>query len=493
MPIARVQMPDGRIGRFEVPDGMDESAAMDWITRNASMLPNAEPSAEAADLGAAIKASGPVGNKPDQSYSSSLFPVSRDARGNTNFDLNAGITGMLKRVVTAPGEALSGKLDPMSDEGIKRALEMASVISPVSTATRAGEMVIPGVKTAHTVAKPKIPTAAELNAAKDAAYNSVEKSGVEYSGRAIQDMIRGLKDDLTKKAAIAQNYPKTYALINELDNAPPGSSVQINMLDALRKQLGKVAGGDESFAAKMAIERLDKFIDAADPASLMARTPAAGAPGAANVPRIGGTSSPSPAEEAARLIKEARGNAAAGFRSDTITGIQGDAELRAAAANSGKNLGNAIRQRVAGLLIKDGGTRGYTPEEIAALESLVRGSRTANVTRDIGNLLGGGGGLGSAVYGLTGAVGAAADPRMAAIAALPFAGAASKATSNALSKSALNSIDDMIRMRSPLYQQRLANPQMEVLTPEMKAAIARMVAAGYFAPKPAWNPKSNEA
>lgn len=435
----------------------------------------------------------------NEPYQSGILPMRVDEMGQHSFDSNAGLLGMAKRVVTAPGDALAGKFDPMSKEGIGRALEMASVISPVSTATRAGEMAIPGVKTAHTVAKTKIPTAAELKAAKDAAYNSVENSGVEYSGQAIQNAIRELKGALTEKAAIAENYPKTFNLINKLDDAPEGSGVQLKFLDALRKQLGEVAGGDESFAARMAIKKLDDFIDAADPSSLMVRGSAAPAGGSANVPRIGGAPGPTPediAKQAAQTIRDARGNAAAGFRSDAITGVENAADLRAAAANSGNNIGNSIRQRLASLDLKDGGTRGFSPEEVARLESIIRGTPGMNAARDIGNKLAGGGGAAQTALATIGAsAGGAVGGVPGAImgGSLPYTvGAGSRAIYNNMTKSQIGALDDLMRMRSPLYQQRAANPQMEVLTPEMKAAIARIFGAGVLSPRP-WNPKPNEA
>ena len=44
MPIARFELPDGRIGRFEVPDGTTPEQAMQLISSNlSSLIPKEEP------------------------------------------------------------------------------------------------------------------------------------------------------------------------------------------------------------------------------------------------------------------------------------------------------------------------------------------------------------------------------------------------------------------------------------------------------------------
>lgn len=407
--------------------------------------------------------------KKVEPYSGGILPFSKDESGNVKFDSDAGILGPIKRAVMLPGEVLKGKVDPMSDEGLKRSLEMASVISPVSAAMEAGERAIPGAVTNFTREKVAVPTADELKSAAGQAYNAVQNSGVEYSGQAIQGMIRNVKDALMQKAAIAENYPKTYRLLDQLDNAPAGSGVQLKYLDALRKELGNVAGGDEKLAATQAIKAIDQFIDAADPASLMARTTSRALPGDGAIES---------AEQAARTIRDARGNAAAGFRSNAIQGIEDAAERRAASSNSGANLGNSLRQRIASLLDREDKTRGFKPDELAAAQQIVDGTLATNSARKIANLLGGGGGMGAAIYGLTGAGMAFADPKAAAIAALPIVGAGVKAGENAMVKNQASSLAELLRTRSPLYQQRLENAAIEYSDPSARAAVARALRLG---------------
>lgn len=467
MPSYIVTGPDGKEYDVDAPEGASEAQIMDYVKRNAAMVPQSKQ-VPATEFG------------PKQiPHKGSIFPWSVDERGQGRPDLSAGITGFIGRAITAPGDALAGKFDAMSDEGIGRAAETAALMSPMPAAQRAGERALFG-PAATRAASPKIPTAAELHAAKGAAYDAVEKSGVEYSGSAITGMIRDLKADLAKQAIIADNYPKTFRLLDKLDDAPPGSSLQLQFLDALRKELGSIAGGDESRAATLAIKRLDKFVDAADPASLMARAPAPAnaLPSPAGFPQAADDA----AREAARNIRDARGNAAAGFRSDALTGLEESVERRTASTNSGRNLGNNIRSRVASFLDKDKDIRGFSDAELTAMDALTRGTPTTNATRYVGNLLGGGGGLGQTLMaaagaGAGGALGGGIEGGMVGAAAPAAVGAASRGVYNQLTKRQLAMIDEMVRARSPLFAQRQAQTPMVPVTPEIRAAILRMFAA----------------
>lgn len=65
-----------------------------------------------------------------------LLPVSWNADDGSDysFDSDAGLLGAVKRAVMLPGQAMSGEIDPTSEEGIGRAFEFATVFSPARTA-----------------------------------------------------------------------------------------------------------------------------------------------------------------------------------------------------------------------------------------------------------------------------------------------------------------------------------------------------------------------
>ena len=84
-------------------------------------------------------------------YSGAILPISRDAEGNTSFDSNAGLLGMVKRAATLVGDIgtgatpVFGQSQTWNPEMLSRASELAALASPVNPAFRAGERVIPGV------------------------------------------------------------------------------------------------------------------------------------------------------------------------------------------------------------------------------------------------------------------------------------------------------------------------------------------------------------
>lgn len=163
-------------------------------------------------------------------------------------------------------------------------------------------------------------------------------------------------------------------------------------------------------------------------------------------------------------IREADKNYAAFKASETLDKKVASAELRTSATDSGMNVGNKIRQKVASFL-ESADARYLSDETKKDLEKIVRGAWTQNGMRHVANLLGGGGGLGmlasgTAGYeagGLPGAIGAAALGR-------GFKMANNRSVLNQAERTAQN-----IRMRSPLGQQ---NPL--VLPPQTSAALAAL-------------------
>lgn len=388
-------------------------------------------------------------------YSGSILPISRDAQGNVGFDSNAGILGSIKRAVMLPGEVMKGEV-PLygpdgrtSDEVIGRSFEAAGVMSPSTPGLRSGAGLVPGEKQQLQQSIPKAPTADALYSAADDAFNAMRESGVAYSGGAVRDFANGLKSGLDTEGFIAKVVPKTQSILDDLASPPEGAIADIKGLHAARKAFGRVAqdfnNPQEQAAAARAIRGLDEFIGSDNQASVVAGT----------------------ASDAANALKSANANFAAAKRSDMLTGVERAADLRAAAANSGANTGNAIRQRIASALLKPKDASGYSPSEIAALERIVTGTPAQNATRYVGNLLGGGGGLGQAMVGGIGAAGGFAaggtGGAAAAGAMVPaIVGAGSKAISNSLTRKALQAADEAVRARSPLYEAMKANAPLEV-------------------------------
>ena len=67
--------------------------------------------------------------EPNRSYRGSILPFSRDASGSLHFDPSAGILGSAISGATLPGDVYAGRVDPNSDEGYKRALDLAGLVT----------------------------------------------------------------------------------------------------------------------------------------------------------------------------------------------------------------------------------------------------------------------------------------------------------------------------------------------------------------------------
>jgi hypothetical protein len=426
-------------------------------------------------------------------YSGTILPMSRDAQGNVSFDSNAGIVGMVKRAITGagsaialPGDVYTGKTSVIGPDGhtspevIGRAAELAALATPVNPAIRAGDQAIPGVAKSLVREKPKVPTTEELAAAGKADITAARNSGLEVTSDSLANWSRQAQQDLFEKGIHPVDAPNTYAKLRELESAPSGAFVTASNLQSLRESLGHTAqnfnpnAAKDQLAASRSIGGLDKFLPSIDTASIVAGSPAA----------------------TQKLFETGRGNYAAAMRSNDLTGVLDRAntgiieraEARAQAANSGRNLDNTIRQKIASLLEKPKEVSGFSDPEIAALNESLIGGPARNTARYVGNVLGGGGGFGQAFTGSLGAgVGAMFGGAPGAVigAGVPVAaGAGAKSIANLLAKRSVKEVDELLRKRSPLYQERLAASPMEAENIAKRETIARLLmAAGVAQPR----------
>lgn len=399
-----------------------------------------------------------------------ILPFSIGADGKAQFDSNAGVLGMVKgmftgakNAVTLPRDVYEGKVDLNSDEATGRVLEASSLAMPMNPAIRVGDRAIPGVGKSLTRETVVPPSAEALKAASTKGYDTARSLGVEYSSDAVKNVATAIRSNLEQDGVLGELAPKSFKILEKLQNPPDGSTAPLSGLVAARRAFGN-AGKDfnnptDQLAAGRARSGLDEFLEGGDPANVVA----------------------GPAAEASRMVKDANGNYAAAKRSDKLNGIEEAADLRAQAANSGQNIDNATRQRIANFILKDRETAGFSEAELGALESAVRGSRTANTARTIGNLFGGGGGLGTFV---TGAVGAApgyasgSTGLMAAGLAPVALGVGAKQVANTLTRKAFERAEKMTRTRSPLYEQMLADaPVTGKKLPQREAVVRALLLA----------------
>lgn len=398
----------------------------------------------------------PPAKKP---WSASILPLSEDEQGNLRFDSNAGVVGGLKRAFTLPGEVYKGEVDPTSPEGIGRVAEMATVVAPVNPAVRGTALAGPA-----RVPNPPAPSRDALYAASDAAYDRARNMGVDYSADAVRNMAAGLRQSLEQDGFRENLAPKSFSVLKELEQPPQGAVAPLAGMEAARRAF-RNAGKDfnnptDQLAADRLIRGLDEFTSGDIPGSVVS----------------------GPAAAAREALGEARGNYAAASRSEALTGTDGrtvkrTAELRTAAANTGLNLDNTLRQRIADLLLDPKRSAGFSDAEKATLEQLAVGTPTRNAVRDFGNTFGGGGGIAGPVIGMMagGTTGSATNAALGALVGvgLPVAGRGARLAANRMTVRGLEHADEAVRKRSPLYEAILADTPLDYASPEKKAAIIR--------------------
>ncbi len=414
----------------------------------------------------------------DQSYTSSILPFSYDAQGKRSFDPNAGILGTLGRAVSLPSQVVSGEVPvigpdaKVTPELMRRSVEMASTIASPSPSYVAGSRF-----GAPPLMNPiETPSAEALKAAGSAGYNQARATGMEVNPQAAADWALGLQQELYREGHVPETSPLTHGILQRGSAPPTGAGdpsfiravTSIDNLISMRRALNNVGGeSSDQKAAGIAKRSLDDFLGSLDPAHL-----------------VGGTASP---QAVSAILRDASRNWAASERSDELTGtlsrantsLLGQAEGRTQAANSGQNLDNTIRRRVEALLEDSKAVAGLSNKELDALKAVREGGFVQNRLRDYSNLTGGGRGLGAMITGLgTGsAAGALGSPWLGGAigAGIPASGMAAKGIENAISRRNLLGVDELVRQRSPLYEQ-MTPP--EAITPQYRATMELLRALG---------------
>src|SRR5512139_857390 len=362
----------------------------------------------------------------------------------------AQLAKSIYNAATLPGDVYQGNAAvPQSEnmvggentQNIDRVTNLAAIASPVS----------PGSMFKTKMVQPTVPTPEELKSAAKSGYEAAKATGVELKPNAINDFVAKATGDLNADGINEVLAPKTFGVLDKMSSAPEGSSVTINDFRTMQRALGHAAKSPdptEKLAASRALESLNAHIENIPQANVLRGTP-------------------DEVANASNIIKEANANYAAFKRGETVSGRLDIAKLNADAANSGQNIDNAIRQQIKGILKSPKMRSGYSAPELEQMRGIVSGTSLGNLARGAGNLLGGGGGLGAVASAGAGAY--AAGP-LGAVA--PVAGYAMKKAGNALTNAQVSALENMIRMRSPLGQNR------SPLYFQQQNPLAQLIASG---------------
>jgi hypothetical protein len=286
-----------------------------------------------------------------------------------------------------------------------------------------GEALAAGVKGVGGLlrAKPVNPVQSRADLARiaDESYEAVRNADVLYSPESLRGAAMNVEKTFAERSARPELQPKAFVALKALQgDAERGLPVTPSGLDSVRQVAGDAfdAGNKKNNALTKAIA---EEIDALSGNQSAVLSGDAG--------------------EVAKALRAARTAHAQGKKYDEISKLLNRAEFNAESAGVGANIDNATRQQLKTLLRDEKFTRGYSPDESAALKEAVLGTPLRNAMRGLGKaapngsvqtVLGAGAG-----YGLLGPVGAVA---------VPAVGYAAKKTSDVMTDRAAKRVLEII-------------------------------------------------
>ncbi len=306
-----------------------------------------------------------------------------------------GLWNAGQSVYALPGDVLAGQVDPMSEEGLNRAREMAMLTAIPSPAK-------------SLVSAPAKVTAAELKTAATPVYNELREAGNAVTSIPGKEMVQEITDFLHPQALRPNSAERTFNELKVLNKAEDLNDVAI-VRDKLRDVANGIADnklirvtGNDSRAARLAMGQMDTKMEELSP---------------------GWTSK----------MGEADANWAAAKRIETVQ----------------KEAGKGQKGRLGSFDSNEMRAKGYTADELAAIKAAHQGGTIGAILNAVG------GGLNPFHKGLPGTIAAAAQvPATIASGGMSLlgipVGIAADAAAKMLRQRALTSAINKLASRSPL-------------------------------------------
>lgn len=323
--------------------------------------------------------------------------IASDVAGTIGAPFSAALhplAGVLSRVLPAPSAThtewhgliphtyVDGKMSqPQAQSAIEDAINTAlqgvrpaGVDLPAARVASQAQTAVPGRTLTEQVraVTPQMPlpepipatlpgTVQRLKAEKASAYAKVDNSGFTFPPDAINNLADTLEQQVVARGGpeAAKASPQSYSVIGRLRAlATQPDGVPLSQLDRVRSDIWPLmmeGGGPDKFYGGILRSGIDAAINGAD----------------------------------APYIADARAANARYEKASAVADRVRSAELQAGRANSGENLGNAIRQKLSPLIDPLHGAQipNLTPAEAQALENVVVGDPTQNRLRKLSNTL----------------------------------------------------------------------------------------------------------
>lgn len=443
MPKFEITAPDGRLFEVTAPEGASQAEVLAYAQQNFGQPPKTSIGQKALGVGEAALTAG----------TGVLGQLAGNVAGVGKELLTGDFgKGTAEKTAQQVQQALTyqprGQVAPQILEGLQTAVE-ESKLAPTP---------ITGTANIGFRTKAKIPTAADIKTQASNLYQQIDNAGVLIKTEPFGQMVNKIKVDIGSKVREARN-PKVADAIKELDEAT-GSPKTLQKMQDLRESISSLKmssePSDRMFAGKI-VEELDDFMEKLDTTKLV-----------------------SPAKgdlEAIKLVPQARNLWKQARKSELLDEIYRNAGIKATDPFDDVAFSTKLRAEFKNLATNKNKLRGFSAEEVKAIEDAAKGGKIENALRSFGKPLQGSllQGQNVASLSLPALIGLKiAGPAGAIIGAnvVPASKAISRRVSGTLGKQNLQNVIDTIKTGG--------NPYAGINL--MQGSTAPLNAAGLLAP-----------
>jgi len=245
----------------------------------------------------------------------------------------------------------------------------------------------------------KKPSIADIKDQASKQYDVAKLSGLEFKNNAFKKNAVEIQKTLMQEGLDKDLHPSVNAALNRLvkDNAPK-TLQNVETLRKIAKAPASSINADERRLAQIMVEKLDEFVDNAQPNQLVSKQD---------------INAPAALKNARKLWSQAK-------KAEILDDVFNSAELTATANYSQSGMENALRRKLVNLANNKRLMRTFTPDERKAITEAAKGGKMQNALRLVGKLaptgvVSGGGSVGLG-YLLGGTTGAAAFPALGGLA-----------------------------------------------------------------------------
>lgn len=320
MVIARFSMPDGKVGRFEVPDGTTPEMAQNLIQQHISGQPQGENAGPNAAFGEALANGVPFGQRITSGlgalgaaalgagnvkdlYNQAQENTQTTAEANPNSSLlgtAAGITptllmgggaakwaakpifstsGTLADIGNAVGQSAKGAL-VAAPVGAAYNAGTAPTINDMPEAAKAGATLTGAIGAGAPIASAALGglvnagkgmvarNADKLESAGQAmfknagdVYERMKEVGAVLNPMAASKVSSEVENAVNKLEFIPELNPKTMAIINRIKEVASTGKIGLNELDQYRRLLGRIGPTEDGVSAGAARKAIDKVVN----------------------------------------------------------------------------------------------------------------------------------------------------------------------------------------------------------------------------------------